>query len=132
MKKLLIIISLLLPLYGVCEEPSDDLEDEFAWQLSVGAFYVDMTMPELIGTDSTFKHGTFLVDAKIEYKNFYLNTHSGDFFGGSDVGYQIINTGEWGIDAIYGSYMLPFSERGYHDSDDVVPELRGIKKTRSR
>ncbi|TMN38639.1 MipA/OmpV family protein [Pseudoalteromonas sp. S2755] len=128
MKKLLIIISLLLPFYGICEEHSDELDDEFAWQLSVGAFYVDMTMPALIGTDSTFKHGTFLVDAKIEYKSFYLNTHSGDFFGGSDVGYQIINNGEWGIDAIYGSYMLPFSERGYYDTDDVVPELRGIRK----
>ena len=125
----MLFIALLLPLCVASKEHSESLyEDEFAWQLSFGAFYIDMSMPELAGADPTFRHGTILIDAELEYKNFYLNSHSGDFFGGSDIGYQIVDHGNWGVDAIYGSYMLPFSERGYDDSNAVVPELKGISR----
>lgn len=103
-------------------------DDEFLWQLSLGGFWVDLALPELKGAESNFDGISLLVDAKVQYKRFYLNTHSGDFFGGSDVGYQLVIEDDWGIDAIYGNYQLSFSDRGYFDSSDYVPELDGIKE----
>ncbi|WP_440055424.1 MipA/OmpV family protein [Pseudoalteromonas sp. T1lg65] len=130
MKKLIIIAFLLLPwLSFASDEGTEEIyEDEFVFQLSVGAFYVDMQMPRLTGTSSEFRSATLLVDAKAQYKNFYLDTRSGDFFGGSDIGYQIVAEDGWGIDAIYGSYMVPFSERGYYGSQSSSPQLRGIRE----
>ncbi|MDK2596298.1 MULTISPECIES: MipA/OmpV family protein [Pseudoalteromonas] len=103
-------------------------EDDFEWQLSLGAFYVNTKLPKLIGSKHEFSSLAPLIDAKLQYKKFYLNTHSGDFFGGSDLGYQLIQEEEWGLDAIFGNYQIPFSETGYYSNeDDVVEELRGVK-----
>ncbi|MCF2857844.1 MipA/OmpV family protein [Pseudoalteromonas sp. SMS1] len=103
-------------------------EDDFDWQLSLGAFYVNTKLPSLIGAKHEFSSLAPLIDAKLRYKNFYLNTHSGDFFGGSDLGYQLVQRDGWGLDVIFGNYQIPFSENGYYSNDDKVKELEGIKE----
>jgi hypothetical protein len=128
MKKIIILISLLLCCPFSIYANEDDFEDDgFLWQLSLGGFWVDLALPELEGAKSDFDNFSLLVDAKIQYKRFYLSTHSGDFFGGSDLGYQLVLEDDWGIDAKYGNYQLPFSEKGYYGGEGYVPELSGIK-----
>ncbi|MFC3033744.1 MipA/OmpV family protein [Pseudoalteromonas fenneropenaei] len=114
-------------------EGNDERESEFRWQLSAGLFALDMNMPKLVGTDSRFRGFTPLADITVEYKNFYVDSKLGDFYGGSDIGYQWIVEPDWGIDIIYGNYQLPFDETGYFnvEGDLPVPELRGIRKRES-
>ncbi|TMP40156.1 MipA/OmpV family protein [Pseudoalteromonas citrea] len=129
MKKIIILFSLLLCCSFSTYASEDEYDDDgFLWQLSLGGFWVDLALPELEGAKSDFDGVSLLVDAKIQYKRFYLNTHSGDFFGGSDLGYQLVLEDDWGVDAIYGNYQLPFSEEGYYGNEGYVPELSGIKK----
>lgn len=111
-------------------DPDEDLLEDngLEWQLSIGAFYADMVLPKLVGADNSPAPPTLRADIKLQYKNFYLVTYSGDFFGGSDIGYQFIQEEEWGLDIIYGSYQLAFTETGYFDTKDpVVKELKGIR-----
>ncbi|MBE0367057.1 MipA/OmpV family protein [Pseudoalteromonas aurantia] len=128
MKKIIIFIILLCASFYSQAELDEYDDDEFLWQLSLGGFWVDLALPELKGAESNFDSLTMLVDAKIQYKRFYLNSHSGDFFGGSDIGYQLIIEDDWGVDVIYGNYQIPFSNEGYFDSETYIPELEGIKE----
>ncbi|BBN80862.1 hypothetical protein PA25_08470 [Pseudoalteromonas sp. A25] len=125
-KILLTALLLCIPIHANAQSEPDD-SDELFWQLSVGAYWVDYSLPELKGADSDFSGVNILADARIEYKNFYLRVKSGDFFGGADIGYQVWNDGEQGVDLIYGHYQIGFSQTGYMTDDNVVPELEGIK-----
>ncbi|AOT07410.1 MipA/OmpV family protein [Pseudoalteromonas luteoviolacea] len=127
------ITSMLLTMYFIIvgkayAEPWYD-ENDFEWQLSIGAFYVNTKLPKLIGAKHEFSSLSPLIDAKIQYKQFYLNTHSGDFFGGSDLGYQLIQEENWGLDAIFGNYQIPFSDKGYYSNEDErVEALKTINQ----
>lgn len=103
-------------------------DNQFHWQLSLGLFVIDAQMPKLLGHDSRFNGINVLADATIEYKNFYFDNKLGDFYGGADMGYQLLVEDNWGVDIIYGHYQLPFDEKGYFDQGSVVEELKGIKE----
>lgn len=129
MKKITTLLISCFCFFSTFSHADEHLEkDELLWQFSLGTFWVDSTMTQLVGAKSQFSSPGLLVDAKIEYKNFYLNTHSGDFYGGSDLGYQLVIEDGWGIDAILGSYQQPFNENGYYENEEQVPELAGIKE----
>ncbi|WP_261594352.1 MipA/OmpV family protein [Pseudoalteromonas holothuriae] len=130
MNNIKIIMLVLLFCISIRAEAQTEYEnsDELYWQLSLGAFWVDMTLPKLKGADSNLGGVSILADARIEYKNFYFRVNSGDFFGGADIGYQVWNDDQQGVDIIYGNYQLGFSQNGYFDDDDPVPELEGIKE----
>ncbi|CCQ12538.1 hypothetical protein PALB_34770 [Pseudoalteromonas luteoviolacea B = ATCC 29581] len=124
---------LFLSLKGLALEDENSTfgqTDTVNWQLSLGAFAADFTMPRLAGDDSQFRGVLVRGDITIEYKNFYLDAKSGDFYGGSDIGYQWIVEPNWGLDVIYGNYQMSFSQNGYFN-DAPVPELLGIKERRN-
>lgn len=125
----LLLLATLLPFKSWSESLIED--DELLWELSIGTFWVDATLTQLTGAKSNYSVPSLLIDAKVQYKNFYLNTRSGDFYGGSNFGYQLVLEDNWGVDLIYGSYQLEFNERGYYDTEDVVDELRGIRERES-
>ncbi|WP_462151788.1 MipA/OmpV family protein [Pseudoalteromonas xiamenensis] len=133
-KYLLLVLSAFFSVAGFANQ-SDATQQEpqdgaFSWQLSFGVYGINMTMPKLAGDDSQYEGLTILSDVTIEYQNFYLDSKTGDFYGGSDIGYQLIVEPDWGVDVIYGNYQLEFDEYGYFEKDDVIPELKGIKKRR--
>ncbi|MCF6435957.1 MULTISPECIES: MipA/OmpV family protein [Pseudoalteromonas] len=125
--KILLLLLFCAPMASNAQQEYEQ-SDELYWQLSLGAFWVDLTLPKLKGAKSTFNGLSILADARVEYKNFYLRVDSGDFFGGADIGYQLWTNGHEGIDIIYGNYRLSFSQSGYVDDDPPVRELRGIKE----
>ncbi|NOU52460.1 MipA/OmpV family protein [Pseudoalteromonas sp. JBTF-M23] len=126
-KIILITLLLCIPVRSYAQtEPESS--DELYWQLSIGAYWVDLSLPELKGADSDFGGLNILADARVEYKNFYLRVKSGDFFGGADIGYQVWNDELQGVDVIYGHYQMGFSQQGYDEDGTIVPELAGIKE----
>jgi outer membrane scaffolding protein for murein synthesis (MipA/OmpV family) len=132
MKKITTMLLSCFCIFSSFSQAGDYLEDdELLWQFSLGTFWVDSTMTQLVGAESHFSEPSLLIDAKVEYKNFYLNTRSGDFYGGSNLGYQLIIEEDWGVDVIIGSYQQRFNENGYYERNDEVPELKGIKERES-
>lgn len=129
MRSLLFLLSFLsFPVLAQSDENVRPEEDQLQWQLSLGLFAIDAQLPKLLGDDSRFNGVTVLADATIEYKNFYFDNKIGDFYGGADMGYQLLAKEHWGIDIIYGHYQLSFDDRGYFDQSTTVAELKGIKE----
>lgn len=129
MRALLVILSLLsFSVLAQTGENEPTEEASFHWQLSLGLFAIDAQLPKLTGDDSRLNGATLLADATIEYKNFYFDNKIGDFYGGADIGYQLIVEDSWGVDIVYGNYQLAFDDKGYFDDGFAIPELKGIKE----
>lgn len=130
MKQILIFI-FLSSFVVYSSSASSEENEQLQWQLTIGGFWLDAEFPRLTGIKSTRKGLNLLADARIQYKRFYLNTHSGDFFGGSNVGYQLITKDDWGIDAVYGNYQMSFNQRGYFNNKSPSQALKTIEKRKS-
>lgn len=129
MRLFFLILSLFSCSVFAQSNESDSAQDgDLHWQFSLGVFAIDAYLPRLIGDDSRLNGGTLLADVTIEYKNFYFDNKIGDFYGGADMGYQLLVEDNWGIDIVYGHYQMEFDEKGYFDGDVTIPELKGIKE----
>ncbi len=117
-----------LPAHAETEQDSsmwDTFLEDFAWDLSLtlGGRYVQNA---IAGTSEKNASPVLLVSFSLEYKDFYLEADKSNLPGGAIGGYHLIDGENWGLDAIFGSYLYGFDSSGVYDTTNP-PELAGIE-----
>lgn len=123
----LLLLLVVTPLKA--EEPEQEQDSDFSWQL-MASFSLRNNTSIIVGADTDPELGVRL-PIDLYYKGFFIQSSSRKFSSldqGVTLGYELINEENWQLDIISKDYFNGFSERGVDIFDeDFPPELKGIK-----
>ena len=123
----LLLLLVVTPLKA--EEPEQEQDGDFSWQL-MASFSLRNNTSIIVGADTDPELGVRL-PIDLYYKGFFIQSSSRKFSSldqGVTLGYELINEENWQLDIISKDYFNGFSERGVDIFDeDFPPELKGIK-----
>ena len=108
---------------------SKEEDDGFKWQITT-SFLIGRSASPIIGVeDNEYTNGLgLLISADLFYKGFYLQTNKrrSAFEAPGELGYQIIDNDEWGLDVLLTSYFWGFSPKEITEEYGDIPELEGL------
>ncbi len=109
---------------------SEKGDDGFKWQITT-SFLIGRSASPIIGVEANeYANGLgLLISADLFYKGFYLQTNKrrSAFEAPGELGYQIIDDDEWGLDVLLTSYFWGFSPREIIEEYGDIPELEGLE-----